>query len=40
MARAIPGSRLLIFDGAAHLSNLEARVAFDAAVREFLTTRL
>ena len=40
MARAIPGSRLLIIDGAAHLSNLEARVAFDAAVREFLTTRL
>jgi len=39
MARAIPGSRLLIIDGAAHLSNLEARVAFDAAVREFLTTR-
>ena len=29
-----------IIDGAAHLSNLEARVAFDAAVREFLTTRL
>jgi len=40
MARAIPESRLLIIDGAAHLSNLEARVAFDAAVREFLTTRL
>ena len=40
MARAIPGSRLVIIDGAAHLSNLEARVAFDAAVREFLTTRL
>jgi pimeloyl-ACP methyl ester carboxylesterase len=40
MARAIPGSRLLIIDGAAHLSNLEAQVAFDAAVREFLTTRL
>jgi pimeloyl-ACP methyl ester carboxylesterase len=40
MARAIPGSHLLIIDGAAHLSNLEARVAFDAAVREFLTTRL
>ena len=40
MARAIPGSRLLIIDGAAHLSNLDARVAFDAAVREFLTTRL
>jgi 3-oxoadipate enol-lactonase len=40
MARAIPESRLLIFDGAAHLSNLEARVAFDAAVREFLTTRV
>jgi pimeloyl-ACP methyl ester carboxylesterase len=40
MARAIPDSHLLIIDGAAHLSNLEARVAFDAAVREFLTTRL
>jgi pimeloyl-ACP methyl ester carboxylesterase len=40
MARAIPGSRLLVIDGAAHLSNLEAPVAFDAAVREFLTTRL
>jgi 3-oxoadipate enol-lactonase len=40
MARSIPGSRLLIIDGAAHLSNLQARVAFDAAVREFLTTRL
>ena len=40
MARAIPDNHLLILDGAAHLSNLEARVAFDAAVREFLTTRL
>ena len=40
MARAIPDNHLVIIDGAAHLSNLEARVAFDAAVREFLTTRL
>jgi pimeloyl-ACP methyl ester carboxylesterase len=40
MSRAIPESRLLVIDGAAHLSNLEARVAFDAAVREFVTTRV
>lgn len=36
MAKAIPGAKLAIIPGAAHLSNLEAPGAFNDAVREFL----
>jgi pimeloyl-ACP methyl ester carboxylesterase len=36
MATAIPGARLVILPDVAHLSNLEAPDAFDAAVRGFL----
>lgn len=37
LAAAIPGARLVVLPGAAHLSNVEAPDAFDRAVREFLT---
>ena len=36
IARAIPGARLVVIDGAAHLSNVEQPAAFDAALRAFL----
>jgi pimeloyl-ACP methyl ester carboxylesterase len=34
-ARAIPAARLVVLEGAGHLSNLERPAAFTAAVREF-----
>ncbi|HEX2618456.1 MAG TPA: alpha/beta fold hydrolase, partial [Flavobacteriales bacterium] len=36
MAEAIPGSRLVVVPGAAHLSNLENASFFNAALGEFL----
>ena len=36
MAKAIPGSRLVVIPGAAHLSNVEKPEAFNTAVEEFL----
>lgn len=36
MAKAIPGSKLVVIPGAAHLSNVENPEAFNSAVREFL----
>ena len=36
MARAIPGSRLVVVPDAAHLSNVENPEAFNAAVKEFI----
>lgn len=36
MAGAIPGSRLLLIPGVAHMSNLEAPEAFNAAVEDLL----
>lgn len=36
LAAAIPGARLVVLPGAAHLSNVEAPEAFDQAIREFL----
>jgi pimeloyl-ACP methyl ester carboxylesterase len=38
MAREIPGARLVEIDGAGHLSNLEQKEAFNAAVVDFLAT--
>ncbi len=38
MAAGIPGARLLEIPNAGHLSNIEAPAAFNACVREFLTT--
>lgn len=37
MANAIPGSRLVLVPGAAHLPNLEAPTLFDREVRSFLS---
>jgi len=36
MAKAIPESTLVVIDGAAHLSNVEAPEAFNSAVRGFM----
>ncbi|HKZ82654.1 MAG TPA: alpha/beta fold hydrolase [Anaerolineae bacterium] len=36
MARAIPGSKLVVIPGVAHLSNIENPDAFNAAVKEFV----
>jgi 3-oxoadipate enol-lactonase len=36
MASSIRGARLVILDGAGHLSNLEQRIAFNQALRDFL----
>lgn len=36
MAAAIPGARLVVLDGAGHISNLEAPQAFNAALAAFL----
>jgi pimeloyl-ACP methyl ester carboxylesterase len=36
LARAVRGARLVLLDGAGHLSNLEQPAAFNAALREFL----
>jgi len=36
LARAIPGARLVVIPGAAHLSNLDNPEAFNAAVRDLL----
>ena len=36
MAKAIPGSKLVVIPGVAHLSNVEAPEAFNAAVRTFI----
>ena len=38
LARGIPGARLVVLDGAGHLSNLEQPEAFNSALREFLET--
>jgi len=38
LAAAIPGARLVVIPNAGHLSNLEQPEAFNAAVREFLST--
>jgi 3-oxoadipate enol-lactonase len=38
MRDAIPGARLVIIPGAAHLSNIDQPAAFNQAVREFLKT--
>lgn len=36
MAEAVPGARLSVIDGAGHISNVEAPVAFNAALDAFL----
>jgi pimeloyl-ACP methyl ester carboxylesterase len=36
MAEKIPNSRHLTLEGAGHLSNLEAPVEFNAALKDFL----
>ncbi len=36
MHAAMPGSRMVILDGAAHITNLEAPDAFNAAIEQFL----
>jgi 3-oxoadipate enol-lactonase len=38
MQAAIPSSRLLILENAAHLPNLEASERFNQAIREFIKT--
>jgi pimeloyl-ACP methyl ester carboxylesterase len=38
MARAIPGSRLVVLEGVGHLPNLEDPGLFNAALAEFLAT--
>jgi 3-oxoadipate enol-lactonase len=38
LAKGIPGARLVVLEGAGHLSNLERPEAFNAAVREFLVS--
>jgi pimeloyl-ACP methyl ester carboxylesterase len=38
MVEAIPGSRLEVIDGAAHIANVAQPEAFNAAVRAHLTT--
>ena len=38
MAQAIPGARLTVLQGAAHLSAIEQPAAFEAAVRDLLAT--
>jgi 3-oxoadipate enol-lactonase len=37
MAKAIPGSKLVVIPGVAHLSNVEAPEAFNSAVRDFMS---
>ena len=37
MAKAIPGSKLMVIPGVAHLSNVEAPEAFNTAVRDFMS---
>ena len=39
LAESIPGARLVVIADAGHASNQEQPAAFNAAVREFLTTR-
>jgi len=39
MASRIPNARLVVIDGAGHLSNLEQPAAFNAALRSFLQSR-
>lgn len=36
IARAIPGARTVVLDGAGHMSNMDAPAAFDAALLAFL----
>ena len=38
IVHAVPGARLVVLDGAAHLSVLEQPAAFTAAVQDFLAT--
>lgn len=38
MAKATPGARMTVIDGAAHIANMEAPAAFDAALAGFLFT--
>ena len=37
-ARAIPGARHVVIDGAGHISNLENPAAFNQAVEAFLSS--
>jgi pimeloyl-ACP methyl ester carboxylesterase len=36
MAKAVPGSRLVVIPDVAHLSNIENPDAFNASVKEFI----
>ena len=38
MAERIPGAKLVVIEGAGHLSNLEQPAAFNDAVRAFVTS--